>query len=240
MANPDSVSKSNETYQKMIGALQSLDFNHLNDLYTKRRTSFLESVKEDNHKEINSRLFYATITTDVCMEIYYDFLSALGQKVEEINTKTEKDIINHKTSTDEALGKLQGLLEEVQSKNKEEFTESYKNLFKGRQIIYEQVFQSRQGLAKFQSSVLAFNIFLVTLSSTATYGSLTRLFEITDLSLIGEVMILVLQTLVGLIPVAGTAATTLWGFYDIFDRKAKQYKKAGDLLTQLDNYTDVD
>ena len=239
MTNIDSFSKNSEDYEKMIEAIKRLDFEHLHGLYIRRREGFLKNAREGTHKEITTRFLYAIISTDVCMEIFQDFLLAMGQKAEEISKKAEQDVIEHRTSTNEALDKLKGIVARSTIKREGRSQRRLQRLCKSRQAIYENIFDGTQDLALFKSSINSLNIFLVTVGSTATYGSLARLFEITDLTLVGEVMILALQTLLGLIPFAGTAGTALWGLYDIYDRKAKQYKKAGDLLTQLDNYSEV-
>ena len=233
MTDDSGLDRFDGSYEKMIEAIKSLDFEKLVDLHAKRRNKFLNDAKGSSHQEITTRLCYGVISIDVCMEVYQDFLNAIQKRAERIAETAQRNLVEHKELTTEALANLQNLLQEIESKEKIEFNDEYKSSIKLRQSIYEHVFKDNQNMAAIKVSTNFLSMYLVTVTSVSTHHSLTRLLEITDLTLLGDVLILGVQTLVGLIPYIGTFASSAWGLYDIFDKKAKQYKKAGDLLTQL-------
>lgn len=240
MNSKDSVNEIDGGYERMIEALHGLDIEHLHDLYIRRREGFLKNVRDDSHKELSTRLLYAVISTDVCMEVYQEFLVAMTQRFENLIDEAKQEMADHQDAISEMLGKSRELSREAHSEGEAGLQEAYRSSIDTRIALYQQMFESRQDLAVFQSSTRALSTFIFTLSGMSTHGSLERLLGITDLTLVGDVLVLVMQTLVGFIPCGvGTLSSSAWELYQILDRKAKQYKRAGDLLTQLDNFSDA-
>lgn len=239
MANNDNFDDTKKLYNDMEKALRDLDYEHLVNLYKARREDFLTSTKTSSHEEFTKRLLYAVISTDVCMEVFQEFLNAMAQKIEIISSVAEKQFLEHKETSENALGKLEDLLQEVKSKEKGEADKEYKETVEFRQAIYTQVVNSQQELASFRAYTNTINLFLVTMGSTSTYGSIKKLFEIRDFSFLNEVLMLAIQTIIGLVPYVGTPVSATLGYIELVKKKANKYKDGGDWLTQLDNYSDV-
>jgi hypothetical protein len=239
MANNGNFDDTKKLYNDMEKALSDLDYEHLLNLYKARREDFLASTKTSSHEEFTKRLLYAVISTDVCMEVFQEFLNAMAQKIETISSVAEKQFLEHKETSENALGKLEDLIQEVKSKEKGEANKEYRKTVEFRQAIYTQVVNSQQELASFRAYTNTVNLFLVTMGSTSTYGSLKKLFEIRDFSFLSEVLMLALQTIIGLIPYVGTPVSATMGYIELVKKKANKYKDGGDWLTQLDNYSDV-
>lgn len=239
MPNNDNSADTKKLYDEMEKALSDLDYKHLHSLYIARREDFLASTKTSSHEEFTKRLLYAVISTDVCMEVFQEFLNAMAQKIELISSVAEKQFLEHKETSENALDKLEELLQEVKSKEKGKADEEYKKTVEFRQAIYTEVVNGQQELASFRAYTNTINLFLVTMGSTSTYGSLKKLFEIRDFSFLNEVLMLALQTIIGLIPYVGTPVSATLGYIELVKKKANKYKDGGDWLTQLDNYSDV-
>ncbi|MBV6452470.1 MAG: hypothetical protein MHPDNHAH_03227 [Anaerolineales bacterium] len=239
MANNNRGKQKDNSAAKIASALRDLDINGLYDLYDRRRAKFLKDAEVSTHQEVSRRLLFAVVSIDACMKIYQEFLAASAHTVEEMRNGVNQYIANQQLGTDDLLNKSKELLQEVQSKEQGEVDELYEASVKQRIALYEKMIQDWRTAAEFKSSTHTWSAIAFTMSHMSTYDSLARLLATNDLSSVSDVLILVLQTLVGLIPYIGTLGSTAWGLHDILDKKAKEYKNAGDLLTQLDNFSDA-
>lgn len=218
--------------------VQALDFNDLSNKYHARRNSFLKMLDNNQHNIINSKLVRAVISTDICLEISQEFFESLSNKVIGFQEDATQELSNFQVISDGINKNLENLLKDVQSKEKEGFSDAYLDSIQMLQNAFGFAFQQQKGLREFSFAAKALSVYLISINLTLNYNSLYRLLDTTDLKLVGDVLVVIIKGLIGIFP-AGSVATLLWDMYEVSKKQAEQYKKAGDLLTQLDNYSNT-
>lgn len=232
------IDESKKTFENTVKRMVGLNYKKLGSKYNNRRGEFAKVLDIDKHDEIKSRLVSAIIITDVCMSLYQELFASFTNKTLQFKDEFVSEVSDYKELSGEVNANFSILMNELESRKENEINQDFIDSIERRTKLFHTVAEQRKGIVDFSLTTKSITLYLMSLNVEAIYISLIKLFDTTDLRLIGEAIVVALKGLAGINPI-GSVSILFWDLYEVFKKKSEKYKQASDDLTQLDNYFDA-
>jgi hypothetical protein len=207
----------------------------LHSEYAKKRTGYLDSIKNEQNRTLNKKLMLAAIATDVCLNVYLDYLAAIANNFTELGEKLN----NHNalfSNVDKALfTTLESSQAKLFSAMKETSNVSLVQALKADVESVISTLQSRIIVSDNIESVMLFKFYTLNITTLYIYSTLIELLKTKDSKVALEVLMVLVKFIVGLVPFADYPLLAM-DLKDAIELKQKQVSTTSDVLNQLDDF----